>query len=141
MYFGPVTAVGGIITDDTNRVLLIERARDPGAGKLGMPGGFVDPYESAEACLHREVWEEVGLVIHEVGFLLTAPNRYTYHNIDNPVLDIFYHAKVKGSPEIKPEATEVANWQWADITPDLLDRMAFASNRVALEFFLTTLRV
>lgn len=139
MYFGPVTAVGGIITDDCNRVLLIERARDPGAGKLGMPGGFVDPYESAESCLHREVWEEVGLEIHQVQFLLTAPNRYTYHNVANPVLDIFYHAKVRGSAQIKPEATEVANWQWSEITSDLLDRMAFESNRIALEFFLTTL--
>lgn len=138
MYFGPVTAVGAIITDDFNRVLLIQRARDPGAGKLGMPGGFVDPYESAEECLHREVWEEVGLKIHQVSFLLTAPNRYIYHNIANPVLDIFYHAKVDGPTEIKPEAAEVANWQWSSITPDLLDRMAFESNRIAVEFFLRT---
>ncbi len=77
------------------------------------------------------MWEEVGLEIHHVKFLLTAPNRYTYHDTANPVLDIFYHAKVKGSMEIKPEATEVANWQWSEITNELLDRMAFASNRIA----------
>ena len=58
-FFSPVTAVGAIIADESGRVLLITRARDPGKGKYGMPGGFVDPQESLEEALRREVLEEI----------------------------------------------------------------------------------
>ena len=62
-FFGPVTAVGGVIANLEGQVLLIERAREPGLGKLGMPGGFVDPNESAEVALRREIQEELGIAV------------------------------------------------------------------------------
>ena len=42
-FFGPVAAVGAIVTNNDGEVLLIRRAHDPARGKLGMPGGFIDP--------------------------------------------------------------------------------------------------
>ncbi len=135
-FFGPVTAVGGVILNDEGRVLLIERARDPGAGKLGMPGGFVDPYETAEESLHREVWEEVGLKIEGLQFLMTHPNRYTYHGVTSPVLDLFYSARVCHSQVVSAAASEVSKWMWTELTPNVLERMAFESNRLALEHYL-----
>lgn len=136
-FFGPVTAVGGVIVNGEGKVLLIERARDPGAGKLGMPGGFVDPYETAEESLHREVWEEVGVKIEGLQFLMNHPNRYTYHGITSPVLDLFYFAKVCDSQVVSVAASEVSGWMWTELTPEVLDRMAFESNRIALEHYLS----
>ncbi|MEO1616386.1 MAG: NUDIX domain-containing protein, partial [Planctomycetota bacterium] len=47
-YFGPVAAVGGLIVNDADELLLVRRARDPGKGKWGLPGGFVDRGETIE---------------------------------------------------------------------------------------------
>ncbi len=135
-FFGPVSAVGGVIVNEQDQVLLIERARDPGAGKLGMPGGFVDPYETAETSLHREVFEEVGIKIEDLHFLMTYPNRYTYQGICCPVLDLFYRARVCQSQVVSAAENEVSGWMWTELTPRVLERMAFESNRLALEHYL-----
>lgn len=135
-FFGPVTAVGGVITDQEGRVLLIERAREPGLGKLGMPGGFVDPNEGAEVALRREIQEEVGIAVGKLTFLMTAPNSYSYHGVVLPVLDIFFSAIVMDDQEIVHDDSEVSAWMWTDLTSEILDRLAFHSNRQALERFL-----
>lgn len=134
-FFGPVSAVGGVITNERGQVLLIERARDPGRGKLGMPGGFVDPHEAAETALRRETREEVGLRIGDLTFLMTAPNTYVYNGIEYPVLDVYFHARVEPDQSIQAEGSEVSMWLWSELTPNILDRMAFVSNRRALEFY------
>ncbi len=53
-FFGPVAAVGGLIGNDQNQLLLVRRVRNPGKGKWGLPGGFVDRDESIEQALARE---------------------------------------------------------------------------------------
>ncbi len=42
-------------------VLLIERRNDPYRGRLALPGGFVDPGETAEQAARRELAEETGV--------------------------------------------------------------------------------
>ena len=138
-FFGPVTAVGGVVTNSDGQVLLIERAREPGLGKLGMPGGFVDPQESAEAAVRREIQEEVGVAVGDLTFLMTAPNTYRYQGVILPVLDIFYSAKIQEGQVIAQDASEVSSWMWTDISTEILDRMAFHSNRLAMEFYFQSL--
>jgi len=135
-FFGPVTAVGVVITNAFHEVLLIERAKEPGKGKLGMPGGFVDPSESAEVALRREILEEVGLHVGPLSFLMTAPNAYFYQGVVSPVLDIFFCANIESDQIVSAEATEVSAWMWTIPNQDVLDRMAFESNRQALALFL-----
>jgi len=101
-----------------------------------MPGGFVDPSETAENAVRREIKEEVGIAVGDLTFLMTAPNTYTYHGVVLPVLDIFYAAKIQEGQEIAQDASEVTSWMWTDISPEILDRMAFHSNRLAMEFYL-----
>ncbi|MEQ1828138.1 MAG: NUDIX domain-containing protein [Pirellula sp.] len=135
-FFGPVTAVGGVIANDKDQILLIERARDPGLGKLGMPGGFVDPNESADVALRREIREEVGIDVGNLTYLMTAPNTYLYNGVYYPVLDIYFHAFAEPHQIVRPEGTEVSTWLWTELTLEVLDRMAFPSNRHALEHYL-----
>ena len=56
----PVIAVGVVLLDG-DRVLLIERARPPQAGRWTVPGGKVELGESLEAAALRELAEETGL--------------------------------------------------------------------------------
>lgn len=65
-----VPCVGGIVTDEHGRLLLIRRAHDPEAGRWSLPGGRVEPGEAAAEATVREVAEETGVAVavgEEVG--------------------------------------------------------------------------
>jgi 8-oxo-dGTP diphosphatase len=56
-----VVAVGVILLDENDRLLLIQRARPPAAGKWSVPGGKVELGEALESAALRELREETGL--------------------------------------------------------------------------------
>jgi 8-oxo-dGTP diphosphatase len=61
---GPrIGAVGAIITDASGRLLLIKRGHEPEAGRWSLPGGRIEPGESDQQALVREVREETGLEV------------------------------------------------------------------------------
>ncbi|CAA9417621.1 MAG: NADH pyrophosphatase, decaps 5'-NAD modified RNA [uncultured Rubellimicrobium sp.] len=55
-----------------NRVLL---GRSPGwpEGMFSLLAGFIDPGETVEAAVRREVWEEAGVRVGRVGYLASQP--------------------------------------------------------------------
>lgn len=55
--------VGAIVHDRADRLLLIQRGREPGRGLWSLPGGRVEPGESEHAAIEREMLEETGLRI------------------------------------------------------------------------------
>ena len=57
----PNAASVALINGD--RVLLIQRARNPWRGMWSLPGGRLEPGETAEEAAGREVREEVGLTV------------------------------------------------------------------------------
>ncbi len=65
-----IPCVGAIVRDEEGRLLLIRRGHAPSAGLWSLPGGRVEPGESAEDATVREVAEETGLevdIIRETG--------------------------------------------------------------------------
>jgi ADP-ribose pyrophosphatase YjhB (NUDIX family) len=58
-----VPCVGAIITDRAGRLLLIKRGHEPEAGRWSLPGGRIEPGESDQQALVREVREETGLTV------------------------------------------------------------------------------
>jgi len=135
-FFGPVAAVGALVTRAKNSLLLVQRARDPGKGKLGLPGGFVDRNETVEHALAREVREETGLRITRSEYLMSHPNTYDYRDIIVPVIDLFYVCEVESVEQVKLDATELEHYEWVQPTMAHLERMAFYSNRLAIERWL-----
>src|SRR5262245_56314746 len=53
-----VPSVTGLIFDDEGRVLLVQHAN---GGVWLLPGGAIDPDETPQDAVVREVWEETGL--------------------------------------------------------------------------------
>jgi NAD+ diphosphatase len=60
------------VTDAADRLLLARSPHWP-AGRLSVLAGFVEPGESLEAAVAREVFEEVGLVVEQVRYLGNQP--------------------------------------------------------------------
>lgn len=55
----------------TNSVLLIKRGNHPFMGKWALPGGFLEPDETAEEAAKRELFEETGVKIDTIKQLRT----------------------------------------------------------------------
>ncbi len=90
-YFHNVAAaVAGLITDDKGRLLVTVRDREPARGTWDLPGGFVDPDESAEHALIREIQEELGLQVRSLKYFCSSANIYPYKNVTYHTLDLAY---------------------------------------------------
>ena len=70
----PICAVAGIVFDPEGRVLLVQRAKEPGLGLWTVPGGRLEGQETLAQGVAREVREETGLVV-EVGPLSCVVER------------------------------------------------------------------
>jgi 8-oxo-dGTP diphosphatase len=55
--------VGAVIRDPGGRLLLILRGHEPAKGLWSIPGGRIEPGESDEQAVVREVREETGLAV------------------------------------------------------------------------------
>ncbi len=137
-YFAPVSAVGAIATDPNGQILLLVRARDPGRGLYGLPGGFVDVGETLEEALEREVLEEVQLKVTSYRYLVSYPNEYVFKGFVLPVTDAFFVIEVESFESMSLEDGEIDEWHFCHPGKKELRRMAFESNRRALEFFLSS---
>ncbi|MGW6444846.1 NUDIX hydrolase [Lentzea sp. NPDC055074] len=58
-----IRCVGAIVHDSFGRLLLVRRANPPGEGMWSIPGGRVEPGETDEAAVTRELAEETGLSV------------------------------------------------------------------------------
>jgi ADP-ribose pyrophosphatase YjhB (NUDIX family) len=131
LYFNAAAAVAGIVRRDDGLAIFVRRSKDPGRGMLGMPGGFVDMGENAEEALAREVREEVGLELADVGYLGSHANRYEYAGITYHTVDLFYTARAK-QPEKAAALDAVDAIEWLDPMTVPLEEIAFDSMRAAL---------
>jgi ADP-ribose pyrophosphatase YjhB (NUDIX family) len=90
-YFHNVAAAAGVVLERSGEILLLERAKEPRKGALGLPGGFVDPHESAEEAVIRECREEIGWAPPELTFIGSFPNGYEYGGVAYNTCDLFYY--------------------------------------------------
>jgi ADP-ribose pyrophosphatase YjhB (NUDIX family) len=97
-----VTA-GAVITDDQDRVLLLEHVFRPGSG-WGIPGGFIAAAEQPEAALRRELREEVGLELKRLEIAFVRTLRRPQH------IEIVFRCCAQG--EAQPRSLEVKNAAW-----------------------------
>jgi ADP-ribose pyrophosphatase YjhB (NUDIX family)/ribosomal protein S27AE len=131
LFFNAAAATAAFVTREDGRVLFIRRARNPGKGRLGLPGGFADFGETAEEATRREVREEVGIEIGPLDYLASFPNRYVYAGVTYHTLDIFLLARPVDDTE--PQALDaVESVCWLDPHTVDLDEIAFPSMQSAI---------
>ena len=140
LYKSPVSATVAILELPDGRIILTRRGLDPGAGALDLPGGFVDPGESAEEATCRELDEELALKLSPPNLspLFTFPNQYLFSGVLYHTVDLFFHVPIPDIPEIGDanEITELVVLPPCEID---LSEIAFSSIRRGLEQYITTL--
>jgi 8-oxo-dGTP diphosphatase len=104
---GLIRCVGAIITDQSGRMLLVRRGREPGRGLWSVPGGRVEPGETDEQALVRELREETGLTVR-AGRLVGAVRRPAPGGMVFDIRD--YEATVTGGTLTAGDDADDARW-------------------------------
>ena len=58
---------------DASGALLLGRGRNFPEGRYSALAGFIEPGESVEDAVAREVWEEAGVRVHSVSYIASQP--------------------------------------------------------------------
>ncbi len=132
-YYHNVAASASVVLEIDGKILLLERARDPGAGMLSLPGGFIDPDEGAEAAAIRECREETGLVPVDLRYIGSWPNEYSYKDVSYKTCDLYFSAKVSGPLDARAmDPSEVLGFRLVLPENVASSPIAFDSHRKAI---------
>lgn len=115
VYFDPKVAVV-VWIQEGDKLLLIQRAQDPGKDKWALPAGFVEHDEAPEDAAIREVEEETGLLVKIDRLLDVFPKR------DHGLADIViaYAATITGGTLRPDDDAAAAGWFSRENLPELV---------------------
>jgi len=111
----PEVCVGAVAVDN-DRLLLVRRAREPGAGAWSLPGGRVEEGETLAEAVVRELAEETGMegvCDRLVGWVERIEENHHY-----VILDFVVHVLESRDPVPGDDAAEAA---WVPL-PDVTER-------------------
>jgi mutator protein MutT len=100
-----VPCVGAVVHDEAGRLLLVRRGHPPNAGTWSLPGGRVEPGETLEQAVVREVREETGVAIEvDMPFAtLVAPGSRR--------VDVLFHVPVGAGVDVRTDGEAIrAEW-------------------------------
>ncbi|NEK57300.1 NAD(+) diphosphatase [Geodermatophilus sabuli] len=98
-------AVIMLVHDGGDRCVLGRQAVWP-PGRFSILAGFVEPGESAEGAVAREVAEEVGLTVTDIRYVGSQPWPFPQS------LMLGYTARVVGDPTLRLDPTEIEEARW-----------------------------
>ena len=98
-------AVIMLVIDPDDRLMLARNALWP-AGRMSVVAGFVEPGESAEHAVAREVFEETGIVVDQVRYLGSQPWPMPRS------LMLGFTARAKGAQRIAVDEEEIGEARW-----------------------------
>ena len=148
-YQNTAAATGCIISvpDIDERIVFIVRGKEPAAGKLDLPGGFIDPGEGALEGLYRELKEELGWApqvpqgagLYDVFKLFASfPNIYLYKGVNYNTCDLYFSVS---APGLDPKDLHIERGEISDVRilkPQEIDfdQFAFESTKRAVKAYI-----
>ncbi len=120
LYYPRLSPAIIVLVRDGSRVLLARSPNFP-PGMYSALAGFVEPGESLEEAIRREVYEEVGVVIANVRYFGSQPWPFP-----NSLMIGFTADYAGGDLRVEPTEIEDANWYPADDLPMVPPRISIA---------------
>ncbi len=114
----PHKIIGVAVIRNNQGQILIDRRRPEGAmgGLWEFPGGKIEPGETMEECIKREIQEELGIVIEVGEHLITIDHTYTHLRVTLTVHHCRYLTGV-------PQPIECDEIRWVSL--EEIDQFAF----------------
>ena len=130
-YYHNIAAAVAIVFTYEDKVLFTVRNVDPDKGKWDLPGGFIDPNETAEEAACREIQEELGINIipTDLKYITTSPNNYLYKNVPYRTMDIFYECNLTSNAININAEDEIQELIWVKRSEIDLEKIGFVSIR------------
>ena len=114
----PHKNIGVAVIWNDQRQILIDRRRPEGllGGLWEFPGGKVEPGETVEECIKREILEELGIEIEVGDRLITINHAYSHFRV---TLNVHHCRHINGVPQ--PIESDEIRW----VTLDEIDQFPF----------------
>jgi 8-oxo-dGTP diphosphatase len=111
----PIRVTAALLADAQGRLLVARRG--PGrhlAGFWEFPGGKVEPEEEPEACLARELFEELGITCHVRGFRASS-----VHTDERATIELLAYEVAWTGGELVLRDHDAVDWVEPARLPDL----------------------
>lgn len=121
----PHKQIGVAVIWNEQGQILIDRRRPDGllGGLWEFPGGKIEPGESIEDCIKREIQEEIGIEIEVGDRLMTIDHAYTHYRV---TLNVHHCRYISGEPQ--PIECDEVRW----VTVNELDQFPFPKANVQI---------
>ena len=117
-YVNSAAAVAALIFNSSGQLLVTRRGVEPDIGKIDLPGGFIDPGESAEEALRRELREELGIGDVRLTYLISASNEYHFSGITVFTTDLAFKAEPSTLLNLQA-GDDITSFEW--VNPESVD--------------------
>ncbi len=137
-FLNPAAAVAGLVVNPDGDLLVVVRNRAPAKGTWDLPGGFLDPGETYEQGLRRELREELNLDIVDLRYFCSAPNEYAYGGVVYATTDAAFICDVGTSGTIQADMEEIASATFLSLSEIKVEHFGLPSIRRIVSNFLSS---
>lgn len=133
-YINPRPCNAVILENRKGEILLVKRKFDPFAGMWDLPGGFINPGETAEDSVVREIREELGVTVSSFRYLSSYADRYLFGGLNYHTVCLVYAARMDNAILQAGDDITEASFFPKDKIP--YGEIAFAGLRKALRTYI-----